>query len=411
MGKLLRKVQERDDEWVGELENWFRNFTEWAAALDLLGVRDNESFVYWAERRRNKVFLVAAPRLVGPLLRNYLYSRVKTIVFTSATMTIGGSFAFWKEQAGLADAPSLVTEKLPEVFDYDRQVRAGAVRFVPEPGNSAYASGVARVISSTAASTTGGALALFTSFAALNAVADELLATPLAGRLLVQGRSGPREFILEQFRSVHDSILLGTASFWEGIDVPGLALQTVIMAKLPFPVPDDPLVEAHSEDLVAAGRDAFTDYHLPLMALRLRQGYGRLIRTTADRGFFLLLDERGFTRWYRTVVNDVLPHSEWVSLDAPEQLSGFFSGSEVATLDEYDPDLEGRFARLCRLRTALAREEEVKPYEVFPDRTLKALALANPGGLDEMLVVPGIKEKKLAKYGEVFLRELHREEQ
>jgi len=406
---LFQKTTDEMGEWRGELESWQWMLGEWQKGLILLCDRSDDSYVYWVERVKRRATLVAAPRQVGNYLEKYVYEPVDTIIFTSATLTVGRSFSFWQEQVGLASADGIVTEKLAEVFDYDRQVRAAVVRYIPPPDDLGYAAAIAAAVMETTRSTQGGILVLFTSYQSLNAVAKELADKLPAEQLLVQRESGSRERVLERFRDHRSGVLLGTTSFWEGIDVPGIALQSVVMVKLPFPVPDDPMIEARGEDLAAAGRDPFSEYALPLMAIRLRQGYGRLIRTRDDRGFFLLLDERAMTRTYSSVVREVLPHSQWSAVNSPQDLPRFFSGALADRENQYDEELEMRFQQLRALRSQLAREEQVKPYEVFPDRTLKALAMTKPGTLEEMLAVSGIREKKLERYGEIFLRVLNEE--
>ncbi|MGH7672092.1 MAG: ATP-dependent DNA helicase, partial [Gemmatimonadales bacterium] len=270
--------------------------------------------VRWLERRGRKtpnLTLASVPLDLAPLLKDALFDRVETVVLTSATLATGGDFSFLEERLGLALPPSRVTirEVLPSPFDFPAQCLFGIPTDVPEPRDDAsgHDAAVARVLVELAHASDGGIFALFTSHEALRRAAGAVRGQ-LGGRwpLLVQG-DGQRDQLLRRFREAGSAILLGTDSFWEGVDVPGRALRVLILAKLPFKVPSEPLTAARLERLTEGGVDAFTHYLVPLAALKLKQGFGRLIRSKADVGAVVLLDRRVVTRRYGPMILEGLP--------------------------------------------------------------------------------------------------------
>ncbi|MGH7530594.1 MAG: ATP-dependent DNA helicase, partial [Gemmatimonadales bacterium] len=271
--------------------------------------------VRWLERRGRKapnVTLASVPLDLAPVLKDALFDRVETVVLTSATLAAGGDFTFLEERLGLALPPSRVRarEILPSPFDFASQCVFGIPTDIPEPRTDepGHGAAVARVLLELAHASDGGIFALFTSHAALRRTADALRGSLPHSRwpLLVQGE-GQRDQLLRRFREAGSAILLGTDSFWEGVDVPGRALRVLILAKLPFKVPSEPLTAARLERLTEAGVDGFTHYLVPLAALKLKQGFGRLIRTKSDVGAVVLLDRRAVTRRYGAMILEGLP--------------------------------------------------------------------------------------------------------
>ena len=235
-------------------------------------------------------------------------------MLTSATLAAAGDFAFLEERLGLDLPPPrvVVREALASPFDYATQCLFGVPTDLPEPRDdeAGHDAAVARVLLDLARASDGGIFVLFTSHGALRRTADAVRGR-IGGRwpLLVQGE-GQRDQLLRRFREYGSAILLGTDSFWEGVDVPGRALRVLILAKLPFKVPTEPLTAARLERLEERGQNGFSHYLVPLAALKLKQGFGRLIRTRADVGVVLLLDRRAVTKRYGARMLEGLPPAE-----------------------------------------------------------------------------------------------------
>jgi len=275
--------------------------------LDFLVAADDESFVYWVQRygRRKPMYrLAAAPVRVGPRLKELLYDRKDTIVFTSATLTAAGSFDFLKDRIGLdqVDKGRLVAEDVGSPFDYDRQMLVLVPTFLPEPDsqNGDFSAHVSQALIEIFRASRGRGLGLFTAYSMLNQAYPRLKAALEAESILVlgQGFDGERRAITNLFRRDVASVLLGTDSFWEGVDVPGPALSCLVLAKLPFDVHTAPVVQARCEEVQSRGFSPFRHYLLPSAVIRFKQGTGRLVRTRSDRGVVVVLDRRVLTRNY-----------------------------------------------------------------------------------------------------------------
>jgi ATP-dependent DNA helicase DinG len=278
-----------------------------------------EPVVRWIERSGRKgteVMLSTVPLDLAPVLRDLLFSKVKTIVLTSATLAAGGDFEFIESRLGLAGEQSSVTvsESFASPFDYLNQCLFGIPTDLPDPRDdeAGHSAAVAGVILDLAWAADGGMFALFTSHAALQRAAVAVRSA-IGSRwpLLVQGEM-PRDALLRRFREAGNGILLGTDSFWEGVDVPGRALRALILTKLPFKVPSEPVTAARLERLTEQGEDGFFRYLLPHAALKLKQGFGRLIRSRRDVGAVVLLDSRVVVRRYGPMVLNGLPRAEQV---------------------------------------------------------------------------------------------------
>jgi len=242
--------------------------------------------IAWLERRDDGIGLYVAPAHVGGALRRTLVDRHRSVVMTSATLGVAGTMTFTMDRLGVSDVAG--TLRVGSPFDHANQ----SVLIVPSdialPHDEQFPHEAAAIVADVARALNGRTLVLFTSHAAMREVGAHLLGLEDSGiAVLTQGVDGSRRAILERFAQ-GGSVLLGTQSFWEGVDLPGDQLRCVVIAKLPFPVPDDPLIQGRSERY----DDPFREYQLPLAALRLRQGYGRLIRTKTDRGAVVLLDRR-----------------------------------------------------------------------------------------------------------------------
>jgi ATP-dependent DNA helicase DinG len=275
--------------------------------------------VRWVERADSRgvhVALHAVPLDLAPILRETLFDRLRTVVLTSATLAAGGDFTFLEKRTGLAIEPNPVTvrEVLPSPFDYGAQCLFGVPTDLPDPRDDelGHDQAVAQVVEDLAAASDGGMFVLFTSHAALRRLASALRNGPATRwPLLVQGEA-PRDQLLRRFRESGRAILLGTDSFWEGVDVPGRALRALVLCKLPFKVPGEPLTAARLERLAEQGEDGFWSYLLPHAALKLKQGFGRLIRSRRDVGVVVLLDRRVVTKRYGPAVIEGLPPADQV---------------------------------------------------------------------------------------------------
>jgi ATP-dependent DNA helicase DinG len=272
--------------------------------------------VRWMERnpRGQSVSLSAVPLDLAPVIRELLFDRLDTVILTSATLAAGGEFDFLQSRLGLLgdDSPVTVREIFASPFDFPSQCVFGVPRDLPAPREDepAHAAAVVQVVRDLAYASDGGMFVLFTSHVALRRAALELR-VGLGDRwpILVQGEA-PRDALLRRFREAENAILLGTDSFWEGVDVPGRALRALVLNKLPFKVPSEPLTAARLERLAEEGMDGFMHYLVPHAALKLKQGFGRLIRTREDTGVVVLLDSRAVTKRYGPLLLTGLPPAE-----------------------------------------------------------------------------------------------------
>lgn len=269
-------------------------------------IEPESGFVYWLSviGGGRTVEVNGAPLDVSPILRERLFERDSTVVLTGATLSSGGSFERITSSIGLDDAGELA---LGSPFDYRQAALIAVPEDISEPGGTGYAQGVAAAIESVAKGVRGRTLALFTSNSALEN-ARKALAGPLAQlgiKVIGQGHDGPPHRIMRTLAEEDDVVALGTSSLWEGADLQGARLDALVMARLPFPVPSDPVFSARSELF----EDGFSDYAVPEAVLRFRQGFGRLIRSKTDRGMFVILDRRILSKGYGRNFQRALPRS------------------------------------------------------------------------------------------------------
>lgn len=291
------------DEDRFELSAYAQRASEIAGAAELLVTQSMPACAYWAEATLSESYglrltLACSPIEVGPLLNEALFAQGCSVVLTSATLaTGGGSFDHATRRLGCPDARTLL---LGSPFDHSGQVTLYAEASMPDPRAPGHEQALSQRILHHTRATDGGAFVLFTSFKTMHRVAELLAPALEALRLpmLVQGRDGSRSAILDTFRANERSVLLGTSSFWQGVDVPGRGLRNVIITRLPFDPPDRPLTQARLALIEARGGDPFFEDSLPRAILRFKQGFGRLIRSSSDEGRVVVLDPRLLTKGY-----------------------------------------------------------------------------------------------------------------
>jgi ATP-dependent DNA helicase DinG len=294
---VLKECNFDEESEISGLVEQFAAFTDRLLAdLDLILLGQDTSYAYWAERQNGEPTLVAAPIAVGELLQETLFKQTPSVILTSATLSTNQSFDYIESQLGLSGASGLI---LGSPFAYDKQAVLCVPREAKHPNHPRYAHYVAYLILRTLALARGGVLALFTSYSLMDEVADAIYPKlDEEGYVLFKQGDGPRLGLIQDFQEHPRSLLFGTNSFWEGIDLPGEALRAVVITRLPFTSPDRPVTRARLQAIEDAGGNPFLEYSVPQAILRLKQGFGRLIRTKADVGGVVILDERILTAGY-----------------------------------------------------------------------------------------------------------------
>jgi ATP-dependent DNA helicase DinG len=285
--------QGRSEETSEETRTLQARASQLRTDLRILMAADDSDYVYFVENRGRTFVMRAAPIDVSRIISTALFDRFRTTVLTSATLAIEGGFDYLKSRLGIRQADELC---VPSEFDYTTQALLYLPKRMPPPKAPNFTEAAARETIQLLQRSRGRAFVLFTSYAVLRGV-QQFLEMSLPYPLLVQG-TAPRSQLIEQFRNTPNAVLLATSSFWQGVDVVGEALSCVIIDKLPFASPGDPVTSARIEAINAAGGDAFGDYQVPLAILTLQQGLGRLIRHRTDRGVLAVLDPRLKTMGY-----------------------------------------------------------------------------------------------------------------
>ncbi len=289
---------------IADISTIYRRLNEAYTNLSGMISEPNAGQVYWIEvnPNGNRLSLSAAPLQVGPLIEKYLWHEKSSVILTSATLTAHGEFQYIRNTLGADEAEEIM---LGSPFDYESSTLLYVANDIPEPNAAGYQQLLDRSIISTAQAVGGRMLVLFTSYAALKKTAQTITGPLAKNEIYVyeQGDGASPNALLESFKSTERAVLLGTRSFWEGVDIPGEALSVLVITKLPFDVPTDPLIAARSEMY----EDSFQEYYLPEAILKFRQGFGRLIRTASDRGIVAVLDRRVLTKQYGRLFLESLP--------------------------------------------------------------------------------------------------------
>jgi ATP-dependent DNA helicase DinG len=322
---LMRRAQQLQVQLTFVMENEDPNTVFWIERRGFRGPggsrrKNASSTATESSGGRTNVFLQATPIEVGQILRECLWSKLEASVLTSATLAVGGGFEYIRQRLGLDHARELV---VPSHFDYESQAILYVPPNLPDPRTPQFASEASGVIRRLLEITRGRAFVLFTSYAQMNEIYDRLLGV-LDFPMLKQG-DAPKSALLEEFRLTPHAVLFGTSSFWQGVDVQGEQLSCVIIDRLPFAVPSDPVVAARVKAIDAGGGNAFFEYQVPSAVITLKQGFGRLIRSLHDRGLLALLDNRILKKQYGRVFVESLPrYSRTTDLKKVEE---FFGGT------------------------------------------------------------------------------------
>jgi ATP-dependent DNA helicase DinG len=303
-----RVFDKENDETVGrQVDGLVMGLMDVSQAINLFLGEDEGRYVRWVEKK-GELGMVVAPVEVGDVLQDMLFGRMKSAVLTSATLTVGDSFEFLKNRLSMAGTDMEI--RIPSPFVYDEQMKVFIPSDVAEPGHPRITDEIGGAILGVLKRTRGRAFVLFTSYRMLEhthgMIAEQLKE---AGYTLFKQGSESRRSLLDQFKSDIHSVLFGTVSFWEGVDAPGRTLECVIITKLPFKVPTEPITRARSSRILEQGGNPFLDYQLPIAVIKLRQGIGRLIRNRSDRGIIVILDPRILTKQYGNTFLKSIPTS------------------------------------------------------------------------------------------------------
>jgi ATP-dependent DNA helicase DinG len=305
-----------------EMEAALRRVEQILFDLEFIVGADDELFVYWAERRGRGVFLQATPIDASGILNDRLFSHVETVVLTSATLTSAGSFDFIRSRLGVERAAELIAGSN---YDYHDQSLLYLPPNMPDPRDAGFQQAAAGEIVKILNASRGRAFVLCTSYSQMEAL-REMVEFKIDFPILMQGE-GSRSGILDKFRSTPNAVLFATSSFWQGVDVRGEALSCVIIDKLPFAVPSDPVIGARQRYIDSHGGNSFNSYSVPAAIINLKQGLGRLIRSATDRGVLSILDPRIVTKGYGQQFRKSLPPSRVTR--KIEDVQSFFSAANT----------------------------------------------------------------------------------
>jgi len=303
--EVSERLAEKDEELYGIFTNLYRRFNEFNEHINALVFNPQSDRIYWAEKRANRrrLSLNSAPLHIGPLMQRHLWHEKTSVILTSATLTAAGEFDYLRGRLQAEDAYELA---LGSPFDYETSTLLYIVNDIPEPGDRrGHQRAVEKGLIHLCKATGGRTLALFTSYEQLRRTTGAISQILSQDDIMVfeQGEGASPHSLLENFRTTERAVLMGTRAFWEGVDVPGEALSVLVIVKLPFDVPSDPIIAARAETF----EDPFYQFALPEAILRFRQGFGRLIRTQYDRGVVVIFDKRIISKRYGRLFLESVP--------------------------------------------------------------------------------------------------------
>ena len=354
LNKLIDILQDLDmnqfefqDQLLRELVAIEKDASGLQSDFDFCIQAEAERYVFWFEiprsERNTDIVLNGVPLHIAELLHERLFRELRTAVFSSATVTVNGKTDYFARRIGISllEDKEINSDVLGSPFDYGSQALMGVMDFLPDPRNSDYVDQLAETLKDIHATHKTGMLVLFTSYGLLNMVYERLKPHFDAQRvlLLAQGKSGSRTNLINQFKSYRDSVLLGTDSFWEGVDVPGEALEILVIPKLPFDVPSDPLIAARMDEIKKQGGNAFFEYSVPEAVIKFRQGFGRLLRSKSDKGVVLVGDNRLSRMQYGKQFTGSLPLETKIYSSRQEMLDElkiFFKNEQPSEIKQHE---------------------------------------------------------------------------
>jgi len=291
-----KEKPQREKEFINEITQFYKESVEIMENFFYILSCNDGNNCFWVEfyEGNKNIKLVSAPIVVANRLKKELFEKLNTAILVSATILVENSFRYFEEKIGLLNGERVKEFAAGSSFDFGKQVQAFLPPFISSPQKNEFLMDVVDILRKLALSIRRGTLVLFTSYKLLNGVYEQLL--DIFNRdnilLLAQGKSGSKDVITKEFKEIEDSVLLGTYSFWEGFDAPGKALELLVITKLPFASPKEPIVEARMEYIESRGMNSFNNLIIPEAIIKLRQGFGRLIRSKDDRGIVIILDNR-----------------------------------------------------------------------------------------------------------------------
>lgn len=336
LGRIGETINDIPESWLADRDEFLNTITSTLEAckmieenLTILTGGNEENTVFWAEASRNNplsCLLIGAPLNVADRLYEDLFSLKRTVILTSATLAVGTKFNYMVNRLGLRkiEHPRLKVFRIGSPFDYEDQALVCVPSSFPPPKSENFQPSVSTLIQGLVVAARRNTLVLFTSYSLLDKTFSDLEAplNRLGIPVMAQGISGPRSLLLDRFRNTPGAVLLGTDSFWEGVDVPGDALEIVILVKLPFAVPSEPIIQAQVEKLEEAGRNSFLEFIVPEAVIKFRQGFGRLIRSAEDYGAVVVLDQRVVSTRYGRLFLESLPAAHTIFNDADQLIEG-----------------------------------------------------------------------------------------